>query len=362
MSFKTTALPSQHLNQVNYFQTIDETYQTYSQVTMPHAHQYRLAVPTDISNMTKNEVEAILEYQEIINPLLRQLISGQGYKPKEEQLGNFIKLLKSEPNEAKTLRDLADKVANWKGFHWAASVGQLGLEFFTEWTHTAARAIDNIHAFGYADYLVTKNLEDHSEAWQNYLNEDARAQKLQPFRQTIEEIVAPQHKKMAPEGTEGMSISTALQDFRRKTVLSGNALLVETGDHELEVLFSNRLKAVQEKMTFIKNTIAQYTSIEEAYRTMKITQPVPDKLQTVNNYRRECGGTGFLVALQQAIKGKVISREFYSLHKTLINDISTLCNELDKNNFEIFLGYGKYEGNAIPSPYAFFTQLNEQTN
>jgi hypothetical protein len=364
MSFQTTAVPSQHSNQVNYFQSIDGVYQTYSQVAAPHAYQHRLAIPTEISTMTKNEVETILEYQEIINPLLRQLIAGQGYKPREEQFVNFRRLIKSEPDgeKAKTLRELADKVADWKGFRWAASVHQLGLEFFTEWTHTAARTIDNIHAFGYADYLVRKNLDDHSVAWQNYLKEDARAQRLQSFRQTIEEVVAPQHKEMAPENTEGMSISTALQDFRRRTVLSANALLVETGDRELEALLSSRLKAVQEKIAFIKEVMHRYTSIEEVYRTMKTTQPIPDNLQKANNYRRECGGTGFLVALQQAIKGKVISREFYSLHRALINDISTLCNEMDKNNFEVFLGYGKYEGDAIPSPYAFFTQLNEQTN
>ena len=113
-------------------------------------------------------------------------------------------------------------------------------------------------------------------------------------------------------------------------------------------------------MTFIKQTTGAYASIEEAYRTMKTTRPIPQNLETANIYRRECGWTGFLVALQQAIKGKLISREFYSSHRSLINDISTLCNEMDKNNFEVLLSYGKYEGNAIPSPYAFFTRLNEQ--
>jgi hypothetical protein len=357
-SFKPTAVPSRYVQQVNLFQTIDEVYQAYNRVTTPHAHQYRLVIPTDALNVTKNEVEAILEYQEIINPLLRQLIEGQGYKPKEEQFVNFTDILESEPEgeESKKLRALADQVANWKGFQWAATVHQLGLEFFTEWTHSAARAIDNVHAFGYADYLVSNNLEDHAGSWYRYLNEDVRAQKLQPFRHTIEEVITPQLTERAPPGTEGMSISAALQDFRRKTPLSINQLLVETGDRELEELLVSRLKAVQEKMDFIKTVMGRYPSIEEAYRIMKTTHPVSDDLQTANNYRRDCGGIGFLMALQQAIKGLGISREFYLLHEAQIKEIATICNEMDKSNFEILLEYGKYEGNAIPSPYAFFAQ------
>jgi len=63
--------------------------------------------------------------------------------------------------------------------------------------------------------------------------------------------------------------------------------------------------------------VGSYSSVEEAYRTMKMTQPIPDNLQMANNYRRECGGTGFLEALQQAIKGSGISLEFYAMHRAL---------------------------------------------
>jgi hypothetical protein len=400
-AFQNTAIPSQHANQVNYFQNINEVYQTYNQVAASHAHNYRLAVPTDYLNVTTNEVETILEYQEIINPLLRKLIANQGYQPKEEQFVKFTELLKSSNNteQANTLRGLADKVANWKGFHWAASVQKLGLEFLTEWTHTTAGAIDNVHAFGYADFLVTNNLEDCRETWRQYLSEDTRAQKLQPFRQTLEEIVAPQHKETVDEeGVEGMSISTALQDFRRQTPLSVSDLFVETSkidtlpsspsnrlklqekaalqdfchkmpvsmkglsveSNQLETLLSSRLLAVKEKMAFIKEVMAKYPSIAAAYQTMKTPQfNIPEELVTANNYRRECGGTGFLIALQQAIKGKGVSKTFYLLHRDLINEIVTTCNEMDKNNFEILLNYGKYEKNAIPSPYAFFEQLDK---
>lgn len=355
-AFQLSPTVSTHPAQVNRFSDLDEVYKTYLQGTEGRSH--RLVIPSDGKNVIRNEVKVALEYQRVINPLLRQLIDGRGYKP-GEQHRNFIQLIKANPQDPQIeqLRSLADKVVAWKGFELAAEDRQMGLEFLTEWTHTGARMIDNVHAFGYADYVVKNQVEDLPGSWKAYLTQDERAKKMHAFRQAIQDITDPQDCLVSDQDTEGMSISTALQDFRRKAPWNGK--LPEKGNAELEQDLLGELKELQEKIVTIREGLHHYPSMEQVYQTLKEGgKSAPPELTKAHNLRRECGGTGFLVALQQAIKGEGVSQAFYLTHQKLINDTCELCNEMDKNNFEILLGYGKYEGDAIPSPYAFFEQLS----
>jgi len=122
-------------------------------------------------------------------------------------------------------------------------------------------------------------------------------------------------------------------------------------------LFGSKFAEVEKKYTHAKELLASYNTVELAYQEFK-KQPQGPILEA-NNIRREIGGTGFLVALQQAFKSGLLSEQFYHEHKQLINQIASLTNEMDEYNFEINLAYGKYEGTAIPSPYAFFEKLSK---
>lgn len=350
MAFKTTSTVSQHQNQVNTFIDKRQVYETYCATVS--GRDYRLTVPSDGKNKVKNEVLATLDYQEIIDPALRQLIAGFEYQPKE-QFQKFKLLCQTE--NVDELRALANKVAQWKGFRFAGENLALSLEFMTEWTDRGARAMDHVHAFGYADFLATQHLEDTQENWDLYLKGDSRARLLAPFRQAVEQLTALQGQ--AGKESEGMSLSTALQDFRRQETIKPLELLVGQEGSELDMIFIERFKQNKEKLATIKQTMQNYPSIPEAYKVMASTKPIAADLETANNLRREIGGTGFLFALQQAIKGKGVSQPLYETYEGLIKEMCELCHEMDRCNFEILLGYGKYEGDAIPSAYAFFKEL-----
>jgi hypothetical protein len=354
--FELTQTVSKHPNQVNTFHDLDDVYRAY--LDSAKSEQGVLAIPPlskkEADKIGHNEVTATIEYQEVINPKLRSLIAGHGYQPKD-QFKSFRKLfLANKVEEIKKLRRLANEVAQWIGFTLAAGKDQLSLEFFTEWTHTGARLIDNLNAFFFAAYLkqecnVPKN------AWEKF--QTTKQYKITlPFRTLIEDITKPIiSKKLSKNNQEGMSISTALQDFRRKNQNTESSLLPVTGSKNVEKLFTSKLKTVEQKFDKMKDLVNSYNSVEEAYRDLKANPK--GKMEEANNIRREIGGTGFLVALQQAIKARSISEKFFIQNLDLISKLVALTNEMDKYNFEINLGFGKYQGDAIPSPYIFFENL-----
>lgn len=353
--FQLAKEPSTHKNQVNTFATIQDVYDTYKATT--HHHPYGLAaLPLSqgkLHQIGHNEIMVTVEYQEEINGKLRALIAGHGWKP-AEQFASFRKLFLSK-NEAeiKRLQALAHEVAAWQGFTFAAQSEQLGLEFFTEWTHTGSRMINNLNAFFFAAFLGDKK-EIASDAWEQF-TQTAEYKTTEAFRTLIEDLVRPVLAPSVGADQEGMSISTALQDFRRK--VSDNLVLPQVGSMQTEKLFADKFPSVKTKYDHAKASIGKYASVEAAYHDLK-AHPQGAMVQA-NNIRREIGGTGFLVALQQAIKSGLISEDFYCEYKDLINHIAHLTNEMDRCNFEINLGFGTYEGDAIPSPYAFFEKLSK---
>lgn len=352
--FQLAKEPSTHKNQLNTFSNMQEVYNAYRLAT--HDSSFTLAVPPlerdVLHRIGHNEVVATLEYQENINGKLRTLIDGHGWKPLE-QFKSFRKLFLNK-NEAETnrLQKLAHEVVAWRGFQLAAQRHQLSLEFFTEWTNTGSRLINNLNAFFFASYLGCSN-EANSDTWDKF-KQTQEYKTTVPFRTLLEEIVRPIEGTSVGPDQEGMAISTALQDFRRKDTSS--FAFPTVGNRETEQLFVSKFATVQEKLTRAESILASYNTIEQAYKEFKVQPQGP--VAEANNIRREIGGTGFLVALQQAFKSGLLTEQFYLENKALINRIVQLTNEMDKNNFEIYLGYGKYEGDAIPSPYAFFGKLN----
>ncbi|MDR3646888.1 MAG: hypothetical protein P4L22_05110 [Candidatus Babeliales bacterium] len=356
--FELTQTVSKHPNQVNIFHNIDEVYKSYLNSVKPD--QGLLAVPPlskeEADIIGHNEIITTIEYQEVINPKLRSLIAGYGYQPKD-QFNSFRKLfLENKLEEIQKLSQLANDIAQWIGFKLAADNNQLSLEFFTEWTHTGARLIDNLNAFFFAAYL-NQECNVPKNAWQKFQTTKQYNITL-PFRTLIEDITKPiTSTKLYINDQEGMSISTALQDFRRKKQKTESSLFPVQGSKNVEKLFASKLKTVELKFDAMQHIVNSYNSVEEAYLDLKAN---PDgKMKEANNIRREIGGTGFLVALQQAIKADLISEKFFIEHVDFISKLVALTNEMDKYNFEINLGFGKYEGDAIPSPYLFFANLKK---
>lgn len=356
--FELTQTVSKHPNQVNVFYDIDHVYRAYLNSVNPD--QGLLAVPPlskeEADKIGYNEITATIEYQEIINPKLRALIAGHGYQPKD-QFKSFRKLfLENKVDEIKKLSQLANEVAQWIGFKLAADNNQLSLEFFTEWTHTGARLIDNLNAFFFAAYL-NQECNVPQNAWQKFKTTKQYNITLS-FRTLIEDITKPiTSTKLYNNDQEGMSISTALQDFRRKKQKTESSLFPVQGSKNVEKLFASKLKTVELKFDVMQHIVNSYNSVEEAYLDLKANSD--GKMEEANNIRREIGGTGFLVALQQAIKANLISEKFFVEHVDFISNLVALTNEMDKYNFETNLGFGKYEGDAIPSPYLFFTNLKK---
>jgi len=374
MPFHTCNTVSDHSNQINFFESLDDVYQSY--VTLSRGHTFRLATPLDRVNTGKNEVQTTLNFQEVIQPYLRQLIAGHGYRP-EQQFQSFSKLLQGcDKERIAVLCDLADRIQQWNGFGLASLDRKMSFDFFTEWTHRGASVINALHAFGYALYLSQNNKEDTDASWKEYLKSDPTALKMQDFRSTIEELTMPQRQHLIKRDAqgepiknsdgqpieEGMSLSSAMQQFRRQSVVDSTSLLQETGDLELEKMVEERIVAHKIKMDFVNNWLSQYPSIKDAYQLMRkksnAGEPALRDSEQSNNFRRECGGTGFLFAMQQAIQSKGISKAFYHKHSEYLREACDLYNEMDKNNFEILMGAGEYKGDVVPSPYLFFAKLN----
>jgi hypothetical protein len=352
--FQLAKEPSTHKNQVNTFANTQAVYSAYKRATQDSL--FTLAVPpleqAELHRIGHNEVVATLEYQENINSKLRTLIAGHGWQPLD-QFKSFRKLfLDKNIAEVNRLKNLACEVAAWQGFKLAAQPNQLGLEFFTEWTNTGSRLINNLNAFFFAAFLGTSR-EVTPGAWDTF-KQTWEYEKTAPFRMLLEEIVRPVAGASVGPDQEGMAISTALQDFRRRD--TSTFIFPAVGNTETEQLFTSKFATVKEKLAKAESILASYSTVEQAYKEFK-SQPQCPMLEA-NNIRREIGGTGFLVALQQAFKSGLLTEQFYREHKEFINRIAQLTNEMDKNNFEVYLGYGKYEGDAIPSPYAFFGKLS----
>lgn len=350
--FECVLAPLKPESSINMFGSMEEMYKIYTGYTKDDPYSAATIPTTEEarSNIGYNEICVTLEYQERINPALRALLTGHGYEPKE-QLASFRQLfLSGNTAEIARLRELAHTVLNWNFFTFAANREQIGLEFLTEWTHTASNLINNLNAFFFAEFLGDAQ-EVSSDAWEKF-KETENFKKMVPLQTLIEKIVIPFSNRTGV----CMSISASLQDLRRRA--PEEIVFPESGKKEVEELLTQKVEVAQIKYRTAQQIVDEYRSVEDLYRALKAESP--QKAMDANNIRREIGGTGFLIALQQAIKSRLVSASFYSRIKDFIGSLVSLTNEMDRCNFEINLGYGVYGDNAVPSPYRFFDRLNNK--
>ena len=204
---------STHPHQVNTFQNMEEVVKAYENTS--HRRLFTSSNNRDkITEIGLDEIKTTFEYQEVVNPELRNLVAGMGNKPLE-QFKNFRSLFlnvasaEKDTEERKQLEDKIKKltmsaeiVTNWSGFRFCQEKKKLSLEFVTEWTHTAARVINILDAFYYVQYLGKE--EERPDSWEKFKLTDP-FKKTEAFRTTIEEITRPIKDPALASDEEGMA-------------------------------------------------------------------------------------------------------------------------------------------------------------
>lgn len=350
--FQETKRPSRSENAVNPFDDLDSLY-----TQLPKGLNWALIPSQEVG---ANEAQVIEESKDLYPHKMVLIDTKWSLKERFEYYRGLFN--RQDHEKLNKLGQAAQTILNWNGFYFAEQEGKLGLEFLTELTDSGADLVDVVTAYYFANFLSGKDGANISD-WTRFTGTQ-EYQRMRPFRELLELLVRP-IKCASENSSEGMSISDALQDLRRKTTISV-ALPKEVVNSKIEKKYGEKLENYKQTLQEVQEIVRRADGVKSMYEQLVKYRKNPgdesitisgDDLNGANNIRREIGGstTGFLFILQQLMKNGTLSESFYRNHKDTINNMVHLANDMDRYNFEIGMnqGAGKYCGNVVPSAYAY---------